>query len=62
MNRLDKKGFRLEFASHIGNLIRKEHYHSQDLDMDQPEEIIRMLCAGLEKDGHRGTGVSRRWS
>ena len=49
-NRLDKKGFRLEFTSHIGNLIRKEHYHSQ-VDMDQPEEIIRMLCAGLEKEG-----------
>ena len=50
INRLDKKGFRLEFTSHIGNLIRKEHYHSQ-VDMDQPEEIIRMLCAGLEKEG-----------
>lgn len=50
INRLDKKGFRLEFTSHIGNLIRGEHYHSQ-VDMDQPEEIIRMLCAGLEKEG-----------
>ena len=50
INRLDKKGFRLEFTSHIVNLIRKEHYHSQ-VDMDQPEEIIRMLCAGLEKEG-----------
>ena len=50
INRLDKKGFRLEFTSHIGNLIRKEHYHSQ-VDRDQPEEIIRMLCAGLEKEG-----------
>lgn len=50
INRLDKKGFRLEFTSYIGNLIRKEHYHSQ-VDMDQPEEIIRMLCAGLEKEG-----------
>ena len=50
INRLEKKRFRLEFTSHIGNLIRKEHYHSQ-VDMDQPEEIIRMLCAGLEKEG-----------
>ena len=50
INRLDKKGFRLEFTSHIGNLIRKEHYHSQ-VDMDQPGEIIRMLCAGLEMEG-----------
>lgn len=50
INRLDKKGFRLEFTSHIGNLIRKEHYHTQ-VDMDQPGDIIRMLCAGLEKEG-----------
>ena len=49
INRLDKKGFRLEFTSHIGNLIRKEHYHTQ-VDMDQPGDIIRMLCAGLEKE------------
>lgn len=50
INRLDKKGFRLEFTSHIGNLIRREHFHSQ-VDCDSPEEIIRMLCAGLEKEG-----------
>lgn len=50
INRLDKKGFRLEFTSHIGNLIRREHYHTQ-VDCSSPEEIIRMLCAGLEREG-----------
>ena len=50
INRLDKKGFRLEFTSQIGNLIRKEHYYTQ-VDMNQPEKIIRMLCAGLEREG-----------
>ena len=50
INRLDKKGFRLAFTSPIGNLIRKEHYYTQ-VDMNQPEKIIRMLCAGLEREG-----------
>jgi len=27
LNKLDKNRFRLEFASHMGHLIRKEHYH-----------------------------------
>lgn len=50
INRLDKKGFRLEFTSHIGSLIRKEHFYTQ-VDCSCPEEIIRMLCSGLEREG-----------
>ena len=50
LNQLDKKRFRLEFTSHMGHLIRKEHYY-QDLDAQTPEEVIRCLCRGLEKEG-----------
>lgn len=50
LNRLDKKGFELEFASHIGHLIRKEHYY-QNLDLKTPEEIIHHLCHGLTEAG-----------
>lgn len=50
LNKLDKKSFKLEFASHIGNLIRREHYY-QDLDCKTPEEIISRLCRDLENAG-----------
>lgn len=50
LNRLDKKSFQLEFSSHIGHLIRKEHYY-QSLDLKTPEEIIHHLCHGLEQEG-----------
>lgn len=50
LNLLDKKGFQLEFASHIGHLIRKEHYY-QNLDLKTPEEIIHFLCKGLTEAG-----------
>lgn len=50
INRLDKKGFHLEFTSHIGNLIRKEHFHT-NVDGNSPEEIIRLLCRDLEREG-----------
>ena len=50
INRLDKKGFRLEFSSHMGSLIRREHYHTE-VDCASPEEIIRMLCSGLVQAG-----------
>ncbi len=50
LNQLDKKRFRLEFTSHMGHLIRKEHYY-QELDAQTPEEVIRCLCRGLEKEG-----------
>lgn len=50
INRLDKKGFRLEFSSHMGSLIRREHYHTE-VDCVSPEEIIRMLCSGLVQAG-----------
>lgn len=50
LNKLDKKSFKLEFASHIGNLIRREHYY-QDLDCKTPEEIISRLCKDLENAG-----------
>lgn len=50
LNRLDKKSFQLEFSSHIGQLIRKEHYY-QNLDLKTPEEIIHHLCQGLEAAG-----------
>lgn len=50
LNRLDKKGFQLEFSSHIGHLIRKEHYY-QNLDLKTPEEIIHHLCRDLEQEG-----------
>lgn len=50
INRLDKKQFQLEFTSHIGNLIRKEHFH-ENVDLDTHEDIIRLLCRGLEKEG-----------
>ncbi len=50
LNQLDKKGFQLEFASHIGHLIRKEHYY-QNLDLKTPEEIIHFLCRGLTEAG-----------
>ena len=50
LNCLDKKRFRLEFTSHMGHLIRKEHYYP-DLNAQTPEEVIRCLCRGLEKDG-----------
>lgn len=50
LNRLDKNRFRLEFASHIGHLIRKEHYY-RNLACQTPEEVIARLCRGLEKAG-----------
>lgn len=50
LNRLDKKRFHLEFASHIGHLIRKEHFF-QDLDLNTPEEIIACLCGSLKGAG-----------
>lgn len=50
LNQLDKKGFQLEFASHIGHLIRKEHYY-QNLDLKTPREIIHFLCQGLMEAG-----------
>lgn len=50
LNGLDKKGFQLEFASHIGNLIRKEHFY-QELDLKTPGEIIHHLCKGLIDEG-----------
>jgi lichenan operon transcriptional antiterminator len=50
INRLDKKGFRLEFSSHMGSLIRREHYHTE-VNSTSPEEIIRMLCSGLVQAG-----------
>ncbi len=55
LNRLDKKRFRLEFTSHMGHLIRKEHYYPE-LYAQTPEEVICRLCRGMEKeqivDGH----------
>jgi len=50
LNRLDKNRFRLEFASHIGHLIRKEHYYA-GLSCQTPEEVIGCLCRGLEQAG-----------
>ncbi len=50
LNRLDKKSFQLEFASHIGNLIQKKHYY-QNLDLKTPEDIIRHLCQNLTAEG-----------
>lgn len=50
LNQLDKKGFQLEFASHIGHLIRKEHYY-QNLDLRTPDEIIHYLCQSLMDAG-----------
>ncbi len=50
LNRLDKNRFRLEFASHMGHLIRREHYH-QGLDCKSSEETITCLCRGLEEEG-----------
>ncbi len=50
VNRLDQKRFKLEFASHIGNLVRKEHYY-QDLDLNTPGQVIDLLCADLEQAG-----------
>ncbi len=49
LNRLDKKSFQLEFSSHIGHLIRKEHYY-QNLDLKTPEAVIHHLCRGLEQE------------
>ncbi len=50
LNKLDKNRFRLEFASHIGHLMRKEHYHG-GLVCRNPEEVIGILCQGLLKEG-----------
>ncbi len=50
LNQLDKNRFRLEFASHIGRLIRKEHYYP-NLVCQTPEDVIYCLCRGLEKEG-----------
>ena len=50
INKLDKKRFQLEFTSHIGSLIRKEHFH-ENVTLETPEEIICLLCRGLEKEG-----------
>ena len=50
LNRLDKKGFKLEFASHIGELIRSEHYY-RDVDEKSPQDIIHHLCCGLTEQG-----------
>ena len=50
LNRLDKNRFRLEFASHMGHLLRREHYH-RGLDCQTPEEVIACLCRGLKEEG-----------
>lgn len=50
LNKLDKKRFQLELTSYIGKLIRREHFH-ENVDLQTPEEIIDMLCSGLEKEG-----------
>lgn len=50
LNRLDNQRIHLEFSSHIGNLIRKEHYYSK-LDAKTPEEVIQIMCRGLEQEG-----------
>ncbi len=50
LNKLDKKRFRLEFTSHMGHLMRKEHYY-RNLGCQTPEEVITCLCSGLEKEG-----------
>ncbi len=50
LNKLDKNRFRLEFASHIGHLVRREHYHNS-LMCQTPQEVIRHLCSKLEQEG-----------
>ena len=50
LNKLDKNRFRLEFASHIGHLMRSEHYHG-GLACRTPEEVIGVLCRGLMEEG-----------
>lgn len=50
LNQLDQKSFQLEFSSHIGHLIRKEHYY-QNLDLKTPGEIIHHLCKDLVEEG-----------
>ena len=50
LNRLDKNRFRLEFASHIGHLMRKEHFH-RNLMCQTPQEVIECLCGRLEREG-----------
>ncbi len=55
LNKLDKNRFRLEFASHMGHLIRKEHYH-QSLTCQTPQQVIEVLCHGLWREGVVGEG------
>lgn len=50
LNKLDKKGFQLEFTSHIHSLFKKEYYY-MDLDINEPEKVIHHLCEDLEKYG-----------
>lgn len=50
LNKLDKNRFRLEFASHIGRLMRREHYYP-NLLCRTPGEVIGCLCDRLEKEG-----------
>lgn len=50
VNRLDQKRFKLEFASHIGNLVRREHYY-RDLDCQTPSQVIERLCEDLLQEG-----------
>lgn len=50
LSQLNQQGFRLEFTSHIGKLVRKEHYY-QNLDCKTPEEVIDVLCRDLEAEG-----------
>lgn len=50
VNRLDQKRFKLEFAAHIGNLVRREHYY-MDLDCQTPNEVIERLCEDLMQAG-----------
>ncbi len=50
LNKLDKNRFRLEFASHIGHLMRGEHYHG-GLVCQTPKEVIGILCRGLMEEG-----------
>ena len=50
LNKLDKNRFRLEFASHMGHLIRKEHYH-RCLTCQTPWQVIEVLCDGLWREG-----------
>ncbi len=48
LNKLDKKRFKVEFASKIGNLIKEDYFYN-NLEVKDYKEAIEFMCDKLEK-------------